>query len=88
VLRDAQRLTTFPHEMTSQRNLAENNILRIILSSEPDTEVMAYVDDYFKNRLHSCMMNQEFAQKVKGSDNGHIYLKMLREKVIEELGLD
>lgn len=34
------------------------------------------------------MMNNEFAKKVKGTDNAHIYLKMLREKIIEELGLN
>lgn len=33
------------------------------------------------------MLNSRFAQKVNDSDNGHLYLKVLREQVVDELGL-
>lgn len=33
------------------------------------------------------MLNKEFANQVHSSDNGHIYLKVLRERVVDELGL-
>ena len=33
------------------------------------------------------MLNADFAKKVRSSDNGHLYLKMLRERVVDELGL-
>jgi hypothetical protein len=88
VLRDAQRLTELPFEMVSERNLAENIMMRTIVSDGTEDDVLAHVEKYFQNRLRSLMLNNEFAKKVKGTDDGHIYLKMLREKCIEELGLN
>ena len=32
-----------------------------------------------------CMVNSEYHGKVKNSENGHIYLKALRERVLDEL---
>ena len=81
-------MTELPYEMVSERNLAENLMMRTIVSDDSDADIMAHVESYFQNRLRSLMLNNEFNKKVKGSDNGHIYLKMLREKCIEELGLD
>lgn len=39
-------------------------------------------------RVRNCMLNPEFAGKVKHSENGQIYMKLLREKVLEELSLE
>ena len=33
------------------------------------------------------MLNATFASKVRDSENGHLYLKVLREKVLDELKL-
>ena len=33
------------------------------------------------------MLNSNFAKQVRSSDNGHLYLKVLRERVVDELGL-
>ena len=33
------------------------------------------------------MLNSDFAKKVRDSDNGHLYLKILKERVVDELGL-
>ena len=33
------------------------------------------------------MLNADFAEKVRDSDNGHLYLKILKERVVDELGL-
>ena len=38
-------------------------------------------------RFKTCMLNAEFAEQVHGSQNGHLFLKMLRERVVDELGL-
>ena len=38
-------------------------------------------------RLQISMMNLGFSKKVRETKNGHIYLKVLRERVLEELGL-
>ena len=37
-------------------------------------------------RLQDCMLNKTFSEKIRSND-GHIYLKMLNEAVISELGL-
>ena len=33
------------------------------------------------------MLSEGFAQRVKSDDNGHIFLKVLRERIVDELGL-
>jgi len=38
-------------------------------------------------RLRECLLNTEFADKVKNSQNGHIYLKVLKEQIVDELGI-
>lgn len=38
-------------------------------------------------RFQTCMMNKEFANGVRNSENGHLLLKMLRERIVDELGL-
>ena len=38
-------------------------------------------------RFKTCMLNDNFAKQVKESENGHLYLKMLKERVVDELGL-
>ena len=32
-----------------------------------------------------CMVNSEYLGKVKNTENGHIYMKALRERVLDEL---
>ena len=38
-------------------------------------------------RFKTCMVNDSFASRVNDPANGHIYLKALRERVVDELGL-
>jgi len=45
------------------------------------------VEMYMKLRMKECMLKQGFQDKIKGQ-HGHIYLKALREMVLEELNLD
>jgi hypothetical protein len=33
------------------------------------------------------MLNADFSDKVRNSDNGHLFLKALQERVVDELGL-
>ena len=44
------------------------------------------MQQYTDFRLRECMLNEEFADKAK-SNNGHYYLKMLREQITEELNI-
>jgi len=45
------------------------------------------IDEYMSLRLKTCMLNASFANSVKNTENGHIYLKTLRERVLDELKL-
>jgi hypothetical protein len=36
--------------------------------------------------MKSCLLKTEFAKQMK-TDNAHIFLKVLREQIIDELGL-
>ena len=45
------------------------------------------IDEYTSIRLKTCMLNATFADKVKNSEDGHLYLKVLRERVLDELNL-
>jgi hypothetical protein len=38
-------------------------------------------------RYQHAMLNKEFAEGVR-SDNGHIFMKVLREQIITEVGLN
>ena len=43
------------------------------------------IEDYQDARMKVCMLNSDFQAKVKNSANGHIYMKALRERVLDEL---
>lgn len=73
--------------MIATKNLYENKLLQNLLQSDAeDSETNEIVEAYTQLRLKSCLLNSEFAQQMK-TDNAHIYLKVLREQVIDELGL-
>ena len=44
------------------------------------------IKEYTQHRLKECLLNPEFAKEVKGN-NGHIFTKMLKEQVNNELKL-
>ena len=45
------------------------------------------IDEYINLRFKTCMLNSEFAEKVRSSENGHLFMKVLKERVVDELGL-
>ena len=53
-----------------------------------EEEVNSVVEEYTNLRLKNCMLKSpEFLQKVKGKQNGHLYMKVLREQIVDELNL-
>ena len=54
---------------------------------DPQEIYSRIVDEYTNMRFKSCMLKAEFAEQVRDSENGHLYLKVLRERVVDELGL-
>jgi hypothetical protein len=87
LLRDARELTKLRPESVFTRNYFENELLSAYTSPAFDQrEVESLVQRYTDIRVKECMLNEEFAKKAK-SNNGHYYLKMLREQITEELNL-
>ena len=48
-------------------------------------KVESVIQRYTELRLKDCLLNDEFRQKVTQGNNGHLYLKMLKEQITDEL---
>ena len=58
--------------------------------SEPnfsESSVQELVAKYLELRVKECMLSNGLREKALGH-NGHIYLQLLKEKVMKELGVD
>ena len=88
VLRDAKQLTELPNDMEQYKNYYENKLLATMMKPDSsESSQSEIIDEYISMRFKTCMLKADFAQKVHESDNGHLYLKVLRERVVDELGL-
>jgi hypothetical protein len=88
VYQDARKATMLTPEMDSLRNLFENKLLQEYMKDNYDTKVIeGYVYDYMNARIKDCSLKLDFAKAIK-SQHGHIYLKTLRERIMDELKLD
>jgi len=90
-VREAKKLTELPVDMDQYKNFYENQLLAAMMqpmsNSEAQTAQQAVIDEYTSLRLKTCMLNSTFADKIHNSEDGHLYLKMLRERVLDELKL-
>jgi len=76
--------------MEQYKNYYENKLLAAMMQVGDDASEKAQTDiieEYTNIRFKACMLNSNFAKQVRSSDNGHLYLKVLRERVVDELGL-
>ena len=78
--------------MEQYKNFYENQLLEAMMKSESSDSKLEdaqqkVIDDYMTIRFKTCMMNSSFAKKVKSPENGHVYLKVLQERIVDELGL-
>lgn len=73
--------------MTPTKNMYENKLLQKFLEVEvDDSQINQIIEEYTQLRIKSCLLNSDFAKQIK-TENAHIFFKVLREKVIDELGL-
>ena len=87
LLRDAQRLTALRPEFTHTKSMYENEIMKLYSSPEFDqAAVERAVQAYTEVRLRDCLLDDEFKAKAS-SNNGHYYMKMLKEQIAEELAI-
>lgn len=77
--------------MEQYKNFYENELLKAMMKIEIETdqeEIQSkIIEQYMNMRFKTCMLNADFADKVRDSDNGHLYMKVLKERVVDELGL-
>ena len=86
VLRDARKLTELKPESGFMHTYYENELLSLYSSANFDAvAVEKLIQRYTELRLRECMLNSEFASRVRNSGNGHIYVKMLKEQIADEL---
>jgi len=52
-----------------------------------NSDAAKLVEQYIDMRMKTCLMNPEFNKRLQLGDNGHIYMKVLRERTIKELNL-
>lgn len=73
--------------MTEFKNDCENALLALYMEEKFDQKrTESIVQDYTQARLKDCMLKVDFAKAMR-SPNGHIYLKVLRENILDELKL-
>ena len=81
-------MTKLQDDMEQYRNYYENNLLKAMMQpGNTEESEKTIIEEYTNMRFKTCMLNSQFADKVRNSDNGHLYLKMLKERVVDELGL-
>jgi hypothetical protein len=89
IIDDARRLTEIPFDFEQHRNHFQSKFLWAMTKTEGSDDGLKKINDiieeYQEARMKVCMLNADFQAKVKNSENGHIYLKALRERVIDEL---
>jgi hypothetical protein len=74
--------------METTKNLYEHKILLAMMEPEfNEADVHRTIEEYMTLRMQHCLLNKTFSEGVR-SDNGHIFMKILREQVIEELGIN
>ena len=70
------------------RNQFENQILQHYTGPKFDqAKIESLVQKYTELRLQDCLLNSEFEKEIKTGNNGHIFLKVLREQIADELKL-
>lgn len=88
VLRDARRLTQMRPEFVYTKNQYENQIMRGYAEPQFDqANIESLIQKYTELRLKECLLNAEFNDRVKTGNNGHIYLKVLKESIADELSI-
>lgn len=77
-----------PLEMEVTKNLYEHKILLAMMEDDfKEADVHRTFEEYTNIRLQHCLLNKTFAEGIR-SDNGHIFMKVLREQIIGELNLN
>ena len=76
-----------PQDMLQLKIYYENKFLEALVHPEGhESKIQAIVENYTDYRFKQCMLDKGFSQKLN-SKYGFLYLKMIRERVHDELGI-
>jgi len=85
VLLDAADVTTLPKDLILAQAFYENKFLVALVSPDHfESQAQSIINEYTDMRLKQCMLQPAFQTKMK-SQYGFLYMKMLRERVMDEL---
>lgn len=87
VYAEAMKAAEFSPELAQVRNQYENDLLKeYTRSSLIPTNIDGLIKEYMNIRLKECMVRPAFARGLK-SAHANVYMRILRENIIDELKL-
>ena len=87
IYEEARKLTDLSDEMIQLKNKYENDLMVEYQQSNMNQDkIEGLVQDYMQLRLNDCLIKKDFASAMN-TDNKHVYMKVLRERIFEELKL-
>ena len=85
--REMREACEIPPQMETTKNFYEHKILNLLMEPQMDQERIAnWVEEYMQLRMREATSRKQF-QKHLQSENASTLLKLLREQVVDELGL-
>jgi hypothetical protein len=87
IMRDALDYCKIKSEFLPVRDYFENMVLKIYSQPEFNQDQLERViSKYTEMRINDCLLSPGFKDRVQ-SDNGHMYMKVLKEQIVDELKL-
>lgn len=87
IIKDALDYSLIRSDFLPVKDYFNNVILKEYSQAEFDQrEVEQLVQKYSEMRINDCLLTPGFRDKLN-SDNGHIYIKVLKEQIVDELKL-
>lgn len=78
---------THSPDFTPIKNFFENMVMQVLTTPDNDPKQLEQIITmYTQMRIQECLLSDGFKEKVK-SHHGHIYMKILREMIVDELKL-
>lgn len=87
IIKDALDYSLIRSDFLPVKDYFNNVILKEYSQAEFDQrEVEQHVQKYSEMRINDCLLTPGFRDRLN-SDNGHIYIKVLKEQIVDELKL-
>ncbi len=87
ILVEANNATQPSRGMVAMTNYFQNELLGLLVKGEQMEDVQNVIEQYTKHRINECLLRPDFAAAMK-SPNASFFVKALKAKVVDELGLN